>query len=176
MGEEKNNGIKSFFFDWMIPIIAAIVLTLLINKFLIFKVSVPTGSMSPTIKPGDQIFVTKIYNPKLIKRGDIVVFYSHELNDRLIKRVIGLPGEKVEIKDDGKVYIDGKLLDEPYVKFPSDKKASFVVPEGEYLMLGDNRADSQDARYWNNPYIDGKDISAKAGLRVYPFNRFGFVN
>lgn len=93
----------------------------------------------------------------------------------LLKRVIGIPGDKIEIKDGGKVYINGELKDEPYVKNPDDKQASFVVPEGKYLMLGDNRAKSNDARYWNNPYIDGTNIQGIARLRVYPFDRISFL-
>lgn len=175
----ENSNAKSpvikFFLDWVVPIGAAIILAALINKFVLYKVSVPTESMYPTIKKGDQMFVTKIYNYKNIKRGDILVFYSHELNDLLIKRVVGLPGESVEIKDNGDVYINGTYLAEDYVKNPENKSASFKIPEGKYLMLGDNRANSEDARYWNNPYIDAKDIQGKARVRVYPFDRIGFL-
>ena len=176
MKSTETSGIKAIFWDWCIPIIAAIIVALLINKFLLFKVLVPTGSMEPIIMPGDQIFVTRIYNPEKIKRGEIIVFNSKELHDRLVKRVIGLPGDEVDINDKGEVFINGKLLTQDYVKYPSDKTGHFVVPEGKFLMLGDNRADSLDARYWQNPYIDGKDILGKAVLRVYPFNRFGLLN
>ncbi len=112
----------------------------------------------------------------IVKRGDIIVFNSKELHDRLVKRVVGLPGDKVDINDKGEVFINGNLLKEDYVKYPSDKTGNFVIPQGKFLMLGDNRADSLDARYWKNPYIDGKDILGKAVLRVYPFNRFGLLN
>lgn len=170
-----KNPIVEFISNWILPVVAAIILAKVINVFLIFKVSVPTESMYPTIKKGDQIFVTKIYKPSNIKRGDIVVFKSEELNDLLIKRVVGLPGDKIEIKEDGSVYINGNIYPEEYVKYPSSKTGSFEVPEGKYLMLGDNRANSADARYWNNPYIDGSEIEGKAGLRVFPFNRIGFL-
>ena len=176
MKSTETSGIKAVFWDWFIPIIAAVIAAILINKFLVFKVLVPTGSMEPTIMPGDQIFVTRIYNTKKIKRGQIIVFNSKELHDRLVKRVVGLPGDRVEINDKGEVFINEQLLKEEYVKYPSDKTGNFVVPQGKFLMLGDNRADSLDARYWKNPYIDGKDILGKAVLRVYPFNRFGLLN
>lgn len=167
---------KSFFLDWIIPILAALLLAGLIHKFLLFKIKVPTGSMMPTVEIGDQLFVTKIYNTNNIKRGDIVVFNSDELSEPLLKRVIGLPGEHVEIKSDGSVYVNGNKLQEDYVKYPGGKAdMSFDVPTGKFLMLGDNRNNSDDARYWNNPYIDGKDIEAKAQITVYPFNRIGFV-
>ncbi|MGL4742056.1 MAG: signal peptidase I [Sarcina sp.] len=161
--------------DWIIPVLCAIVLAFLINKFLIFKVEVPTGSMKPTVMPGDQIFVTRIYNPSKIKRGEIVVFKKQGEKELLLKRVIGLPGDTIDIKDGGKVYVNGQLLDEPYVKYPYPLGGTYHVPQGEYFMLGDNRADSKDSRYWKDPYIPGNDIVAKAWLRVYPFNRFGFL-
>lgn len=167
---------KSFFLDWIIPILAALLLAYLIHEFLLFKIKVPTGSMMPTVEIGDQLFVTRIYNSNNIKRGDIVVFNSDELKEPLLKRVIGLPGEHVEIKSDGSVYINGNKLEEDYVKYQGGKTdMSFDVPSGKFLMLGDNRNNSDDARYWSNPYIDGKDIEAKAQLTVYPFDRIGFV-
>ncbi|MDV5105650.1 signal peptidase I [Clostridium perfringens] len=172
----SNTKKKSFFLDWIIPILATLLLATLIHQFLLFKIKVPTGSMMPTVEIGDQLFVTKIYNPNNIKRGDIVVFNSDELKEPLLKRVIGLPGEHVEIKSDGSVYINGNKLEEDYVKYQGGKTdMSFDVPSGKFLMLGDNRNNSDDARYWINPYIDGKDIEAKAQLTVYPFDRIGFV-
>ena len=172
----SNTKKKSFFLDWIIPILAALLLAALIHQFLLFKIKVPTGSMMPTVEIGDQLFVTKIYNPNNIKRGDIVVFNSDELKEPLLKRVIGLPGEHVEIKSDGSVYINGNKLEEDYVKYQGGKTdMSFDVPSGKFLMLGDNRNNSDDARYLSNPYIDGKDIEAKAQLTVYPFDRIGFV-
>ncbi|MGL5617389.1 MAG: signal peptidase I [Sarcina sp.] len=177
-GEVKNNGSVAIkiFKEWIIPILCAILIAFLINKFLVFKVEVPTGSMKPTVEPGDQIFVTRIYSPKQITRGDIVVFEKPGEEHYLLKRVIGLPGDTVDIKDNGDVYINGEKLNEPYVKFPEAKGGVYQVPQGEYFMLGDNRADSNDSRYWKDPYIPFKDIVGKTWLRVYPFDRFGFLN
>ncbi len=173
--QQEEEGLKKLFFDWILPIIAAVAIGLLINKFLLFKVYIPSESMVPTLKIGDQLFVTKVYNTENIKTGDIVVFYSEELNDLLIKRVIGLPGDKVEIKDNGDVYVNGNKLNEAYVKNKSDKSGSYTVPEGKFFFLGDNRANSKDSRWWNNPYVDKKDIRGKARVRVYPFDRFGVI-
>lgn len=89
-----------------------------------------------------------------------------------MKRVIGLPGDHVEIKKDGSVYVNKKKLKEDYVKYPGGKTDMFFdVPKGKFLMLGDNRANSDDARYWTNPYVDSKDIDAKAQIIIYPFNK-----
>lgn len=168
-------NLKQFTRDWILPIFTAIILALLINKFLFFKIKVPTASMFPTINIGDNIYVTKIYNYKNIKRGDIIVFDSKELGIPLVKRVIGLPGETVEIKTDGTVWINNAQTSEPYVKNNGGKIGSYKVPEGEYLFLGDNRSDSLDGRYWKNSYISNKDIIGKAQVIVYPFNRLGFL-
>ena len=169
-----NNTKLNFFKDWIIPIIIAVILALLINKFLIFKVEVPTSSMEPTIKVGEKFLVTKVYKPENLKRGDIVVFNSKELDEIVIKRLIGLPGD--EIRFDGtSVYVNGKKLDEPYVKNPMEFYGTFKVPEGKYFFLGDNRANSNDARFWKNPYINGDQILGKAQVKIYPFNEIGFL-
>jgi len=159
--------------EWSLPVVCALALAFLINKFIFFNVSVPTESMYPTIKPGDKIFVLRNYKESSLKRGDILVFHSKEANEDLIKRLVGLPKEKVEIKNDGKVFINDVELEEPYVKYKSDITGVFNVPEGCYLFLGDNRANSVDSRYWKNPYIPYKEIMGKAKFIIKPFNRFG---
>ncbi len=167
------NGIIKFLKDWIVPIIVAVILATLINKFLFFNVRVPTGSMFPTIKPGDRILVLRNHSKNSLQRGDVVVFHNDETEDDLIKRLVGLPGESVEIKSDGSLYINGTLLEEPYVKYPSELTGNFNVPEGHYLFLGDNRADSADARYWENPYIPYEQIMGKGKFIIYPFDRLG---
>ena len=180
MNEEKNE-IKITDYtekrterNWVLPVIIAVVLAVLINKFLIFKVYIPSSSMEPTLNVGDNLFVTRVYNPEKLHRGDIVVFDSKELNETVIKRLIGLPGDTIKI-DGGVVYVNGKKLDEPYVKNPMDTYGEYKVPEGKYFFLGDNRANSNDARFWKNPYIDGSDIRGKAQIRIYPLNRIGLL-
>ena len=151
---------------------------------------VPTGSMRPTIVEGDRVLVDKLaYDLKVPfttlhlaewgnpERGDIAVFYSPHDGKRLVKRVIGLPGETLELKEK-KVYINGTPLDEPYVHFlfpvdaasgdlgegTFDVRRSYgpvTVPEGHYFMMGDNRDNSQDSRYWGfmpREYVKGKAL------------------
>jgi signal peptidase I len=165
--------IKKFFFDWIVPVAIAIILAFAINKLVFFKIKVPSGSMLPTIKIGDQIIVTRVYNTKNLKRGDIIVFYSNELKLRLVKRLVGLPGDKIVINDSGEMFLNGVKKAEPYVVYPDKKPGEFNVPANHYLFMGDNRSDSDDARYWNQPYIDSKQIEGKARFVVYPFKRFG---
>ena len=165
--------VKRFFMDWIVPIAVAVVLALAINKFLIFKIYVPTSSMYPTIKPGDRIMSSRIHNVSKLNRGDIVVFYSDELGETLVKRLIGLPGDKIDIKPDGIVFINGEKYDEPYVKNKDLRSGEFEVPKDSYFFLGDNRRDSKDSRYWRNPYITKDKIMGKALFVIYPFNRIG---
>lgn len=165
--------LENFVKDWIIPIVLALALAFFINTFVFFQVSVPTSSMYPTIKPGDRIIVTRVYNPSNLERGNIVVFESDELKETLIKRLIGLPGDDVLVDDSGNVYINGELLDEPYIVNPNNKAGNFKIPEDKYLFLGDNRANSRDARYWEEPFIDSSKIKGKARFILFPFKRFG---
>ena len=165
----------NFFTEWVVPILIALVLAFLINKFLIFKVKIPSESMVPTLNVGDRLFVTRIYNPEKLKRGDIVVFHSDEKNEDMIKRLIGLPGDKVVIKD-GIVTVNGETLKENYIGTADNYSGEFEVPEGKYFFLGDNRKWSKDSRYWPiTPFVDADDIEGKAVIKVYPFSDFGLI-
>jgi signal peptidase I len=166
---KKRSSFKGYF----ITIFLAIFVVVFVNKYLFFSIKVPSKSMYPTIKVGDRINTFIIHNQGSLKRGDIVVFYSKELNDTLIKRLIGLPGEKVTVAPDGTLYINDIKLNEPYVSSQSNKPGEFKVPNNSYLFLGDNRGDSYDSRYWANPYISYEDIQGKAKFIYYPFNRIG---
>ena len=173
--ELKEDKFLKMGIDWIIPIFCAIVIALLINKLVFFKVEVPTGSMIPTVNINDQLFVRRVYNKKSLKRGDIVVFKKEGQEELLLKRIIGLPGENVDIKVDGSVYINGEKIEEPYVKYPDSLTGTFTVPMDNYLMMGDNRINSEDSRMWEDPYIPSDNIVAKAGFRVYPFEHIGFL-
>lgn len=171
---EKKINIKKIIKEWIGPVVAAIVIVILINKLIFFNVYVPTPSMVPTINPNDKLMVTRIYNMNKIQRGDIIVFYSEELDERLIKRVIGLPGDHIVIHN-GTVNINGSDIKEEYVKNNADYNGTFDVPKNKFLFLGDNRAGSADARVWINPYIDEKFIEGKAVFRFYPFDNVGVL-
>ena len=109
-----------------------------------------------------------------MKRGDIIVFYSQEFSETFVKRLIGLPGDKIEIKN-GIVFVNGEQLEEDYVKNKDKYNGTFKVPEGKYFFLGDNRPNSKDSRLWKNPYVDSSDIKGKLQFRFYPFKDFGIV-
>jgi signal peptidase I len=165
----------SFFREWIIPIIAAIGIAVLINKFLVYNVYIPSESMVPTLNIGDKLMVTRIYNTDKIKRGDIIVFYSEELSEVLIKRTVGLPGDHIKIHD-GIVNINGEDIKENYVKNNENYNGNFDVPDNKFFFLGDNRSRSNDARRWINPYIDASNIQGKARIKFYPFEDFGSLN
>ena len=158
--------------DYVCLIILAFVLAFLMNKFVDANAQVPTGSMIPVVEPGDRLIVNRLaYLFEEPKRGDIVMFaFPDDEKDNYLKRIIGLPGEKVEIKD-GLVYINDskKPLDEPYINDPPNGNyGPYNVPEGCYFMLGDNRDESKDARFWENKFVKKEKIVGKAWLKYYP--------
>ena len=161
--------------SWLEVIVVAVVLAFLLVTFIIVNATVPSGSMENTIMPGNRLLGLRLtYTFSSPKRGDIAVFkYPVDAalgkNTNYIKRVIGLPGETVEIKD-AKIYINGsdEPLDEPYLKeewTEANDGFTFVIPEDCYLMLGDNRNNSSDARYWARCAI--RDFAA-AGKEITP--------
>ena len=126
--------------------------------------------MENTIMTGDRVLGLRFsYWFSEPKQGDIVIFkYPDDENQNYIKRVIGLPGDTIEIVE-GLVYVNGELLEEPYLwEEPRGSFGPYVVPEGHYFMLGDNRNNSRDSRYWNNKYVSDEQILGKAYWIYYP--------
>lgn len=182
-GEGKSSAI-GFITDWVVPIVIAIVLALLIRQFVFFKVKIPSTSMVPTLNVGDQLIATRVYNLDNLKRGDIIVFNFTPEDKLYIKRLIGLPGDHIEIKNNVDVYVNGEKLEDSYVKNPDPYNENapvltYDVPYGKYFFLGDNRAVSFDSRRWDSKYgityIDGSEIKGKAQIKVYPFSEFGSI-
>jgi len=156
--------------EWILILAFAVVAAMLINRYVIIKAEVPTGSMEHTIEVDDCILGFQLaYLFDGPDRGDVVIFpYPDNPETTYVKRVIGLPGETVEIKN-GYVYIDGTPIEEPYLKEEMrGEYGPYVVPEGSYFMLGDNRNSSQDSRKWKNTYLKEEDIMAKVLFRYSP--------
>lgn len=157
-----------------------VLVAILIVQFIGVHTRIPTGSMIPTIQIGDHLIVNRVpYYYKDPVRGEIIIF-KHD-NISLVKRVIGTPGDKIELIDNS-VYINGEKLDESgyllegTISYPlpySDIVFPLIVPENEYFVMGDNRENGQDSRYFGT--IKREVIFAKGGFRIYPFNRIGVV-
>lgn len=159
--------------SWAIIIGIALILATLINSFLIIKAEVISGSMLDTLQIDDVYLGNRLsYVFGDPERGEIVFFKNPDKEEEtFVKRIIGLPGEKVEVID-GKVYINDsdKPLDEPYLKEKPDKEhfGPVIVPEDGYFMMGDNRNHSSDSRAWKTFYVTRDQLLAKAWLRIWP--------
>jgi signal peptidase I len=176
---------KSVLRDYFETIVVCVIFVLFSRAFVFQQSKIPTGSMKDTLLVGDYIMVNKfvygdtvsalertVLPTKPIERGDVVVFkYPLEPEVDYIKRVIGLPGDQVEISR-GDVYINGELQEEPYVRFvqPPRLRGSFgpvTVPEGHYFCMGDNRDESADSRRWG--FVPADLIKGRALLVWYSF-------
>jgi len=190
-----NPHVKSQIREWTESIVIAVVLALLIRTFVVQAFKIPSGSMIPTFKVGDRIFVNKfIYGAGVPftdlhlpavrepRRGDIVVFISPEDRKKdFVKRLIAVGGETVEIKD-GRIYIDGKDIQEPlsiravYYYNAGDfggEGVKIQVPKDFYFVLGDNSASSRDSRYWG--FVSRKSLLGNAICIYWPLHRMRII-
>ena len=191
MNEDGRVNVKREIRDWILVIVFAVAATLFIKNFILVNAGVPTSSMVSLIDPGDRLIGFRLaYVFDGPERGDVVIFrYPIDEKQKFIKRVIGLPGETVEIRE-GKIYIDGSLepLEEDYLPeewVVNNDGLYYEVPEDAYFVLGDNRNISKDARYWaqealslglaSTPeeaekytYVTDKQLMGKAIFKYYP--------
>ena len=162
-------------------ILVVVAAVILLTNFVVVNARIPSESMENTILAGDQIFGNRLaYTFGDPERFDIVIFkYPDDESQLYIKRIIGLPGETVTIID-GKVYIDGSdtPLDDSFCPETPDGKGDGVyqVPEDCYFMMGDNRNNSHDSRFWNHKYVARDKILGKALFRYWPLTRLSLVN
>ena len=164
------NRIVKEIIEWIAVVVVAVVLAYFVNHFIIVNAIVPSSSMEKTIMTGDRVIGYRLaYSFSEPERGDIIIFKFPDDESKLyIKRLIGLPGETVEIKE-GKVFVDGEALDEPYLTVTTEGTfGPYTVPEGHFFMLGDNRNNSADSRYWNNTYLAREKIVGKAVFKYWP--------
>ena len=176
--------------EGIVVVVVAVLVAVLLRTFVVQTFYIPSGSMEPTLQIGDRILVDKLsYDLHGVHRGDIVVFGrppaencgGPEVND-LVKRVVGLPGDVLTLSG-GYVYVDGRRLDETWL--PSSEQGvttagptgtaydlahAYRVPKNDYFVLGDNRTDSCDSRYWGP--IPRSVIVGKVSLRVWPITSF----
>ena len=156
-------------------------LVFLVTTYVGQRTRVEGHSMEPALSDGDNLIVDKIsYRFHDPERFDIIIFpYQWEPNTYYIKRIIGLPGETIQIDDEGNIYIDGEVLQEHYglerIKNPGSAREPITLGEDEYFVLGDNRNNSEDSRFTQVGVIHRDDIVGRAWLRIYPFDRIGFI-
>lgn len=167
--------------EWLIVIVVAVALAIVIKTYLVQAFRIPSESMTPTLMIGDRVLVNKLsYDLHKVNRGDVVVFTrppglpsAPGDPEDLIKRVIALPGESVMARD-GSIYINDKRLDEPYLK-KSVKTYNLdnpvTVPSGQVWVMGDNRGNSEDSRFFGP--IDADTIVGRAFMIMWPPGRIG---
>lgn len=175
--------------EWASVIAGAIVLALIVKVFLLQAFYIPSPSMYPTLKVGDRVLVNKLsYHLHDVNRGDVVVFERPPSEEAstipdLIKRVIGLPGDSITFQN-GHVFVNGEQLDEPYLPAGVTTTAEFapnrctveapcLVPPGDVWVMGDNRNDSKDSRYFGP--IEQKTIVGRAFVVVWPLDRIAWL-
>lgn len=196
----KNNKVIKGIRNWIFPILGAFLIASLINSKVFARVQVQQSSMENTLYSSQQLIVDKLtYNFAGPKRGDIIIFLENQqrgtvIDDtvifvknikslfentdkdkRLVKRVIAVPGDEVNIKD-GYVYVNGEKLNEPYVKgetFNQELTLPINVPANKLFVLGDNRTVSKDSRAFG--LVDYNQVEGKAVFRIFPFNKFGTI-
>ncbi len=163
-------------------LVVALVLALLIRAYVAEPRFIPSDSMVPTLQVGDRLVVEKIsYRLHPPEFGDVVVFdpplqlqrQGYKRDQAFIKRIIGQPGQTIEIKN-GKVFVNDQPLQEPYIaESPAYAMSSVVIPEGTFFVMGDNRNNSNDSHVWG--FLPKDNIIGRAWLRFYPFDRWGKV-
>ncbi len=173
---EEKEGVTRSCFEWAEALVSSIVIVIAIFTFLFRVVAVDGTSMETTLLDEDRIVLTNLfYHPQ---PGDIVVMSHGEVFDApLVKRVIAVEGQTVDITNDGDVYVDGEKLDEPYINgaktYKGEQTYPLEVPEGYVFVLGDHRSVSLDSRYKDVGLIDERNIIGKAQCIIYPLNRIG---
>ena len=189
--DSKPSGLRNVV-EWVVIAAGALLVAFVIKTFLLQAFYIPSLSMAPTLKINDRVLVNKLsYDLHDVHRGDLVVFENpgdeNSTTKDLIKRVVGLPGETIEARD-GRVLINGQVLDEPYLerdvttqgaichtetKPGCDGPDKIVVPPDSYFVMGDNRANSRDSRFIGA--IPGSRIIGRAFVRVWPITEIGLL-
>ena len=183
--EERRAKNPKFYaiMDWVVVIVIALAAALFINFFVIVNSTVPSGSMEKTIMTNSRMIGIRVsYLFEKPDRGDIIVFhYPDDPKQIFVKRIVGLPGETVEMID-GITYIDGEAMEEDYINpdywdRPIEGKnyncGPFTVPADHYFVMGDNRGNSHDSRFWNNHFVSRKAIMGKAVYCYWPVKYAG---
>ena len=185
-GTRRRRRGRSWLTELVVIVVVVLGASFLVRTFVVQTFYIPSGSMIPTLQVGDRILVDKLsYHLHGVGRGDIVVFSKPPLEQQnindLVKRVIGLPGETIS-EVGGEIYINGKRLPEPWLQpgvksvpgpnpVPFNLDKPYKIPQGEYYVMGDNRSDSEDSRYFGP--IPRSLIVGRAFIRIWPISHIG---
>ena len=177
--EKKKGSFLKELLQWAAAIALAAAVAIIADNFLIVNAQIPSGSMEATIMPGDRIIRKRLSYPfSDPQRLDVIIFrYPDDESQLFIKRIIGLPGETVEIID-GRIYIDGS--DEPLEDVETKEPTAgtfgpYKVPEDSYFVMGDNRNNSLDSRFWTNTFVSRDEILGKAVFRYWPITEIKLI-
>lgn len=174
----QATGMRAEIYDWVEAVVFSVGVIVLIFTFLFRIVGVQGESMMNTLQNGNRVIISSVnYKPE---RNDIVVLSTKAVPEPIIKRVIATGGQTVDINyETNKVYVDGKAIDQTYIKEPMQKVGSLhlpvTVPKGYVFVMGDNRNDSFDSRFSEIGMVDQRYILGHAVLRLYPLNEFGLL-
>ncbi len=177
---ERMSTIGSFLKDTVTTILLALVLALFIRAYVVEARVIPSGSMLPTIEEGDRVLVNKVvYHTREPERGEIIVFEApiimEDSQDDFIKRVVGLPGDKVEVKE-GKVFVNETPIEEDYIaEKPNYVYGPVEVPDDALFVMGDNRNASYDSHMWEDSWLRLDKVKGEAFVRYWPLNRLGKI-
>lgn len=166
----KKEKILKEILSYSRTILTGLIIGFAINTYIIANAEVPSGSMETTVMTGDRIIINRLaYINESPKRGDIISFYfPDDESQNYLKRILALPGETIEGKD-GIIYINGEPLEDDYTSIISyDDFGPFTVPENCYFVMGDNRTNSYDSRYWQHKFVPIESIIGKAEFSYYP--------
>ncbi|MDP3919564.1 MAG: signal peptidase I [Candidatus Omnitrophota bacterium] len=179
---QRREWLRDKWKNWGEPFVVAAILAIVIRTFLLGPYKIPTGSMRPTFLEGDRIFVDKVsYRFNEPDRGDIIVFkYPEDKKKDFVKRLVGLSGDRLEIRQ-GKIWINGEALDDPpfsqnYYYNMGDygkENGSIIIPENSLFAMGDNSAHSSDSRNWG--YVPRGNVVGKAFVIWWPPKRVKLV-
>lgn len=175
--ESEDKGLKSFVRSYVLPVLWGIIVALILTQVMFFLAVVPSGSMETTIMTNDRIVGNRmVYWFHEPTYGEIIIFWSDEYNEFMVKRVVGCPGDVVAIRKDG-VYVNDRRITDDYTQGTTtilhSGQSEWKVPEDSYFVMGDNRESSADSRYWQQTYVPREEIYARYVFR-YSLGRNGW--
>lgn len=175
--QDQKFDLKKEVFSWIETLLFSLIIVSLLNTFIIRMTPVDGSSMEPTLQDCDRIITTSIHGK--YEHGDIVTIRRKD-DTPLVKRIIAIAGDKIDIDfEKGDVYLNDKLLDEPFIAEPTKNAENFsgpiTIPEGHVFVMGDNRNYSDDSRNSRIGLIDERNIFGKVIFRIFPFNTFGTI-